>query len=59
MDTQKLKENFEIKREFGTTPNGNNMNGRWVLRENGKLLDFDQYRYDLMDRNNQIFIKGE
>ena len=37
-----------LKREYGKTPNGNPLNGRWVLRNsNGKWIDFDQYRNDL------------
>ncbi len=41
-----------MQREYGKTPNGNNMNGRWVLRHDGDMLDFDQYRHDLAERNN-------
>lgn len=43
---------FELKREEGETPNGNPMNNRWVLRENGALIDFDRYRNDIAERNN-------
>lgn len=40
-----------LKREDGTTPNGNPMGGRWVLRDAvGALVDFDQYRNDLAER---------
>jgi hypothetical protein len=42
-----------IKREHvGETPNGNPMDGRWVLRAvAGTFVDFDRYRHDLMERN--------
>lgn len=42
-----------MKREYGTTPNGNCIEGAWVLRgKDGSWIDFDQYRYDLASRNN-------
>lgn len=43
-----------LEREYGTkTPNGNTLNGQWVLRDDqGAFLDFDQYRFDLADRQN-------
>ena len=42
-----------IKREYGITPNGNKIEGAWVLRDaKGTWLDFDQYRHDLAGRNN-------
>jgi len=41
-----------MKREDGETPNGNPMNGKWVLRDsNGKLIDFGKYRNDIAERN--------
>ena len=41
-----------MAREDGLTPNGNQLNHRWVLRDNtGKFIDFDQYRTDLLERN--------
>ena len=41
-----------IKREQGKTPNGNELNDRWVLRDaEGRPIDFDKYRNDLADRN--------
>ena len=43
---------YTIKREKGLTPNGNLINGRWVLRIDGKFEDFDQYINDLMERHN-------
>lgn len=36
----------------GLTPHGNRINGRWVLWQHGKFIDFDQYRYDLAARHN-------
>lgn len=43
---------LRMEREHGLTPNGNPMGGRWVLRDkDGKLVDFDQYRNDLAERN--------
>lgn len=37
-----------LRREDGLTPNGNPINGKWVLRnEDGVFVDFDQYRHDL------------
>jgi hypothetical protein len=47
-------ESLELKREEGETPNGNQMNNRWVLRKNGALVDFDRYRNDIAERNNLI-----
>jgi hypothetical protein len=44
---------FKMQREYGLTPNGNPLSGRWVLRnEKGEFIDFDQYRHDLMEHNN-------
>jgi len=41
-----------IRREYGETPAGNAMNGRWVFRdENGRMIDYDQYRHDLFERH--------
>jgi len=42
-----------MAREEGLTPNGNELNNKWVLRDNsGTMVDFDQYRSDLAERNN-------
>ena len=42
-----------VKREDGLTPNGNELNQRWVLRDkDDNFIDFDQYRHDLAERNN-------
>jgi len=46
-------EGHELKREEGNTPNGNEFGGRWVYRDiGGQLVDFDQYRNDIVERNN-------
>jgi hypothetical protein len=50
-----------MKREYHSrTPNNNQMGGRWVLRdENDVMIDFDQYRHDLADRQNLELIGTE
>lgn len=41
-----------MQREWGKTPNGNDLNGKWVLRDIlSVMIDFDQYRHDLAERN--------
>jgi hypothetical protein len=41
-----------LRREHGETPNGNPLNGRWVLRNSkGLFIDFDRYRNDIAERN--------
>lgn len=46
-----------MERGCGMTPDGNAMNGRWGLFDtNGQLIDFDQYRNDLAERNNLILL---
>jgi len=40
-----------INREYGNTPNGNQIDGRWVLRVNGVFIDVDRHRHDLMERH--------
>jgi hypothetical protein len=45
---------YTLKREYGKTPNGNDLNGKWVLRIGGVFVDFDQYRSDLIERNTLI-----
>lgn len=41
-----------IAREYGKTPNGNALNGAWVLRsETGEWIDHDRYINDLAERN--------
>ena len=42
-----------MKRGYGKTPNGNDLNGKWVLYDaDDNMIDFDQYRHDLAERNN-------
>ncbi len=44
---------YMMQREYGMTPNGNQLNGRWVLRDSaGKMLDFDRYQNDLAEHYN-------
>ena len=41
-----------MQREDGLTPNGDQINERWVLRSNnGTWIDCDHYRSRLADRN--------
>ncbi|HET6890503.1 MAG TPA: hypothetical protein VFH31_05325 [Pyrinomonadaceae bacterium] len=43
---------YRMQREYGFTPNGNSLGGKWVLRgPEGEWIDFDQYRHDLMARH--------
>lgn len=43
----------QVRREWGTTPNGNPMAGRWVYRDGaGNLVDFNQCCNDLFEHNN-------
>lgn len=44
-----------MRREYGVTPNGNPIRGRWVLRKDGKFVDYDQYQTDLVERHNLEF----
>lgn len=40
------------RREYGLTPNGNPLQGYWVLRDAaGAFLDFNRYRHDLFGQN--------
>lgn len=44
---------FTMKREYGKSPNGSLFRGRWVLRNaNDNVIDFDEYRNDIAERNN-------
>lgn len=45
-----------MEREYGETPNGNPLGGRWVLRSgDAEFLDFDKYRHDLAERHGLRF----
>ena len=48
---------FKLEREYGKTPNGNDMGGRWVLRKDKELIDFGCYRHDVAEKNSFILIK--
>jgi hypothetical protein len=51
-DCYRSEGGITVQREYGKTPNGNDLNGFWVLRNSkGEFKDFDQYRHDLADRN--------
>ena len=39
-------------REYGRTPNGNEIYGRWVLRQSGFFIDYNQYRFDMAAAHN-------
>jgi len=44
---------FTMRREVGMSPNGNEFNGGWVLRNaNGEYVDHSRYRVDLAERHN-------
>lgn len=52
LDEYRSEDGHVMRREEGTTPNGNPISGRWVLRApGGEWLDFDKYRSDLAERN--------
>lgn len=40
-----------LEREYGRTPNGNQLGGAWVLRRGGQWVDFDIHRYDVAERH--------
>ena len=43
---------YRMQREYGLTPNCNDVGGRWVLRgPEAKWIDCDKYRYDLLARH--------
>jgi hypothetical protein len=51
---------YTLRREYGKTPNGNDLNGSWVLRNPcGGFIDFDQYRNDLIERHKLTIIVGD
>lgn len=40
-----------MRREHGLTPNGNEIDGRWVLRdEQSAWIDVNRYRNDIVER---------
>lgn len=47
-----IDNDLSARREHGKTPQGNELNGRWVLRDSeGNWIDHDQYRSDLFSRH--------
>lgn len=47
------KEGWILQREHGETPNGNDLNGQWVLRSpEGEMIDFNRYRNDMAGLHN-------
>ena len=48
---------WTMKREQGKTPDGNEINGRWVLRENDVYKAMGQYRNDVAERFDMQLIK--
>ena len=41
-----------MQREYGETPGGNPLNGRWVLRApDGAWIDFNESRFDLAEHH--------
>lgn len=47
-----VSEPITMQREEGLTPNGDDIRNRWVLRIDGKFIDYDNSRYNLAERNN-------
>jgi hypothetical protein len=48
-----MNKDVGIKREYGKSPNGNDLSGAWVLRGlNKEWIDHDFFLYDLLERNN-------
>lgn len=52
---------YTARREEGLTPNGNEIGGRWVVRDrDGNFVDVDKYRNDLASRyHGKIEFVGE
>ena len=58
MEIYILYERHTMRREQGKTPNGNKLNNCWVLRDQeGRPIDYDQYRHDLLSRNKLTVIE--
>ncbi len=48
------EDDTSMRREYGLTPEGNEIDGRWVLRDRyGHWIDVDKYRYDIAPRHNK------
>ncbi len=51
-DRYESEEGWVMQREYGKSPNGNDYNGVWVLRDDkGNYLDHNRYRYDIEARH--------
>jgi hypothetical protein len=51
-------EGYRMERENGLTPNGNEINGRWVLRDpQGEWIDCDQFRNDLAEWYGLVLVR--
>lgn len=51
-DVYRADNGATVRREYGLTPGGNPLSGRWVLRDaQGGWVDFHQYRHDLFEHN--------
>lgn len=51
-DKYQSDDGYVLQREYGLTPNGNSMNGRWVLRNvRGEMIDFNRYRNDIVEHH--------
>ena len=45
-------DSWVMQREYGDLPHGMRACGRWVMRNAaGEVVDFDNFRYDLSERN--------
>jgi hypothetical protein len=52
-DNYESNNGHTLKREYGLSPNGNSLNGKWVLRNpDGSIKDFNQYLNDLIEHYN-------
>ena len=51
-DRYESADGWVMQREYGKTPNGNDYNGAWVLRDDkGSYVGHDRYRYDMEARH--------
>lgn len=51
-DRYESADGWVMQREEGKTPNGNEYNGAWVLRDqDGNYVGHDKYRYDMEARH--------
>lgn len=48
-DYQSESGDVKLKRETGTSPEGDDFGLRWVLRLKGELIDYGGFRYDIAD----------